>query len=1655
MADLKTPSGYIIKSTDDPIEEALDSGGEIILLDDKKSPSPAPRKEDDARKKPSENEQRPQVEDFVYYDKEVPLNTIDPGDEVIYSPEKKRRSYLDIQKEEARIEAERKAFSDAVDASRPSTGKVEQVASVEPQPDYQAISESQIDSQRPKTGVEKLEPLNFDNEKDFSRWLFGSETAPKELQSAPVAESTQEEPPVDINNDKSLSKFLFGKETSSEKLAQAKPLNVMEAFVAGNRGTVLGALVRGLNPEYGEDVERRAEAVGLYYPNSSFAKDVVTTTSYVAGALFTPETFAGFGSVKALGKVSEKWVAATMRNGGVGVLERIVPNVVKSGYEAFMASLVGQTANAVVDIGQGEDVDLEQAAKTVGFNTMTAALFGGAIGVKLSETAEVKAVANTKAIPGFQTQVAVGDQIYKIDGTGSWADTASRLSKEANIGELEALARTSGIEGAGKDIVSGRDTIPVLQAYTTNYVRGGASLDTVTNELKAGLAQLGFSKQGALTQARVMAAEAKDRVRKEAAGMSNRAWTQYFKDTRTQGSTVGQVKEETSILADVKNISGLTKEGRKLLDQVTGVPSNPTLLNKFFLGWHKFTDTVQRTFLADGAYMFKILAQAINRSDNPNMGVMPSRNHQAITMFENQNALARAAMEGQVGNRLIPRSLTRNIKKSVKSLFKIFNDNGRNLDPDKVNDVFYTFTDLDNQITNRIEAERLLRQIDKNVQTDPNTGELFVIDSSGQKFTAVSDDASRTTVIFDAAGKKAVVNNEFLEARYIPTKDSYQTLQARAATYRGDDTLKPLLEDINTFNEWALDMYRQAGRLSQEEVALIRQKNPNYTPNVRIAERDDALGGTEVSQSSTNAMQRRKGSATVERQHAVQSYVSSISTSMAKAEMMMQDREVFNLLLELPDEYFSRVVVDVDKATYLKAIQGREAGQKGGAFKASQQRAAQDPTKIKARDQLQFYVNGDLVTVRLNPDTPIARSLADMREAMSRTKDRFESKWANKGAELLSGKWYADYTRFMVSTLDATFAPLQWYRDQLDAIAKLPPEVRRFRDWTPFYSAALESFRLNKSLSKFPEVVSDLGITDMSSMSGMSRTAAGDAADQAKQVRAVMGQETAFGSKRAGAVMAKTRAAFRAYEYNWITRMEMGMRMSIYKTVRDKGYNHQEALTVAKDMSGNFWAKSGDKRFRNLYSLSAFANASLQGMNDIFRRFRYDSPTLMKYGMVGIVFPSMGIHAWNMEQKDEEGRSIIKQVPQYLRENNAIIVKPEDMRVPGDAPYWVLPVGFGPSRIFWNISQHVYEMAATGDTNAEKLLLSVGRNVLTMNMPNFQTGLIPDIMEAPLNLVAGVDAFGNLIVPPGKQDETNPAKIVKPDTSLAARVMSEQTGINPLYSDVILKEFLAGFGTKVVLPLVDEVISQYGNYPEKPEKEWIAKAVFPFHGLIAGKDPQDQAYVSQFWNLYQRGKQANESYEALLKEHEEDPTAETLAAVDEFEKDDDLMSLATIFAEMQPLAKDLRQKQDLAAEIALTDKYDVATPEREFSGDPQKKAEVDRLQSEINRTLAEFVETRVMARIGDDLPESFRTYAEIRPPQNFMDAAISSVSLVGSPEFIKKAAQEWRDFNAWLTETEAPEGEGKSWLSISFPGQAGYTTQEEINNESTSNSDMD
>jgi hypothetical protein len=1637
MADLKTPSGHIIKSTDDPIEEALDSGAEVVFFDDDNTKKPLAGQQSSGNRKDKREREKAGVEDFAKYDSEAANTPLGTGDEVIFFDKEQPTAQEDVA-------SRKEAFSKELERTRPGADNVERVplepdyraiaeAEIEaqrpdstverydPRPDYQAIAEAEIESQRPKTGVESLEvPEGLPDPDNLSRMLVGASIDELE-EETPVSPQELE----GITNPDELTKALLG--APLEELKEVKPLNFSEAIGVGLSGSALGAIIRGtVNPNLGEDARQRMKLGGggdIFFKDAPLAKDASLAVGYFIGTSLSPENWFGYKSKAILNAIGPRAIAAVTKNGGIGVMERLAVNTAKSAYEGAVGAVIGQGANAAVDVYQGKDVDLEQALNTVGMTTLTSGLFGGAIGTIASRNAPIEQVVNTKTIPGFQTQVSVNGTTYKIDGTGSWADTAARLSKEANIGELEALARTSGIEGAGKDIVSGRDTIPVLQAYTTNYVRGGASLDTVTNELKAGLAQLGFSKQGALTQARVMAAEAKDRVRKESAGMSERAWKQHFKDTRTQGPTVGQVKEETSILADVKNISGLTKESRKLLDQVTGIPSNPTLLNKFFLGWHKFTDTVQRTFLADGAYMFKILAQAINRSDNPNMGVMPSRNHQAISMAENQNGLARAAMEGQVGNRYIPSSLTRGVNKPVKSLFKVFNDNGRNLDPDKVNDVFYTLTDLDNQITNRIEAERLLRQIDKNVQTDPNTGELFVIDSSGQKFTAVSDDASRTTVIFDAAGKKAVVNNEFLEARYIPTKDSYQTLQARAATYRGDDTLKPLLEDINTFNEWALDMYRQAGRLSQEEVALIRQKNPNYTPNVRIAERDDALGGTEVSQSSTNAMQRRKGSATVEREHAVQSYVSSISTSMAKAEMMMQDREVFNLLLELPDEYFSKVVVDVDKATYLKAIQGREAGQKGGAFKASQQRAAQDPTKIKARDQLQFYVNGDLVTVRLNPDTPIARSLADMREAMSRTKDRFESKWANKGAELLSGKWYADYTRFMVSALDATFAPLQWYRDQLDAIAKLPPEVRRFRDWTPFYSAALESFRLNKSLSEFPEVVSDLGLTDMSSMSGMSRTAAGDAADQAKQVRAVMGQETAFGSRKAGAVMAKTRAAFRAYEYNWITRMEMGMRMSIYKTVRDKGYNHQEALTVAKDMSGNFWAKSSSKNFRNLYSLSAFANASLQGMNDIFRRFRYDSPTLMKYGMVGIVFPSMGIHAWNMEQKDEEGRSIIKQVPQYLRENNAIIVKPEDMRVPGDAPYWVLPLGFGPSRIFWNISQHVYEMAATGDTNAEKLLLSVGRNVLTMNMPNFQTGLIPDIVEFPLSLATGVDAFKNPIVPPGVQDETNPAKIVKPDTSLAARVMSEQTGINPLYSDVILKEVLAGFGTKVVLPLVDEVISQYGNYPEKPEKEWIAKAVFPFHGLIAGKDPQDQAYVSQFWNLYQRGKQANESYEALLKEHEEDPTAETLAAVDEFEKDDDLMSLATIFAEMQPLAKDLRQKQDLAAEIALTDKYDVATPEREFSGDPQKKAEVDRLQSEINRTLAEFVETRVMARIGDDLPESFRTYAEIRPPQNFMDAAISSVSLVGSPEFIKKAAQEWRDFNAWLTEqeTETPE----------------------------------
>lgn len=1451
-----------------------------------------------------------------------------------------------------------------------------------------------------------------------------------EIESEPVIPQQEQEPSFTLGSPEDIKE----EDVAQEDITLRRNLDLFDAFRLGNSGTVLSAATRLAG---GESQEKRLKELrdevdksGFFNPGSSLAQDIAMGAAYTVGMLFTPETFFGFGAAKAVSKLGTTAVAAITRNGGASIAERLVFNTAKSGIETAGSVAVGEASNLAVDVYKGQEVDPETIVKRAAVNVVTGSLAGGLIGTAVTRAIPREKVVSAWEPPTTQTSIEYNGVTYEVNGTGSWADTASRFAENTNIGTLESIVITSGIKTENDVFAEGSEKLIPLQAYTTNYVRQGANPTVILEELRNGFRSLGLSSGEAHNQAAVMVADATKRVRAESTQMTDAAW-QDFLDSRPVAPTKGQIVQEESLLANVQAPTEVTKEAKKLFSQITGMPSKPGLVNQALLNWHTFTNWMQRTIFNDGAFHFKLLAQSINRSVNPTLSVLLSRNGRATRYFENINNYPRQALEGRGDTGLIPASLSPTFEQPVKSLSKIFRDHGRNFTQERRSEILFTLTDLDNQISNRMDAEKLLSRIDKNVQTDAD-GNLFVIGPDKQKLVVrrSSAPAEKRQYVFDEkTGERYRLPDDDLEAYHIDTVDDYATLQAKAEQLRADPTVKAFLDDLRQFNDWLLEMYRGAGRLSQEEVALIKQKNPNYTPSVRLKESIDDVSVVEPSVGS--ALKRRAGSKTVQRQEAAQAYWSSVSKNMITTELMAQDREVFLALLDLPDEQFSEIVLGVDKATFLRAIKDIQAGKKGGLltkegeFLSKNIRQEADKTILKRDDQLLFYINGKRVTVQVDTQSPLVKSMLSLQESV---RNRGEKNLARSIANL--GQSYAAWQRFGISILDMGFASRQWVKDQQDAMAKLPPEVRAFRDWTPFWSSLRAGFNMTKYFDENPEIAEALGYTGKSQMG---KLADATPEQQRKQIESALGRSTLLGSERLGRVKQAVDAFFNAYEMHMITRLEMGPRISAYRAARSVGYSAEEAIVVAKEVSGNYWAKSSSEVVRNLYRTSAYLGAQFAGANDFFRRLRYEPERIARYGISAILLPSMAIHAWNFDQVDEDGRKILDQIPRHVLDNNWVIIKPKEDRIEGEAPYTSFPVGFSAAKIFWLMSKGVFDAAYTGDKKAEEALRAAG-SIITSTIPS-PSQAVPNIAEPGMRQLFNLDPFGRSIISP-KMEDLPAEEQVKPKTSATAIAIGEATDISPLRVEVLLKDIFVG-AYQVGVDLVGQMLTRAGIAPESPQEDLIARLV-PFPGLMAaGSDPDDQGHVTRFWNVFQVVREKSKEYDELKRQYNDVPTAEEYEELRQFESDAFNMQAVDMFKEMEVVSNYLKQEQEAITNIVL-EKVDVATPEKEFSGDPNKKAELSRRQAQVAQVAARFMDGRVYPRLEDELDPMFRSIMEVPPVSGkmgltwqFIGESVLPGGLAGTTTSL---AQQLRDFNAWVSSSK---------------------TDEEINNESTSNSDMD
>lgn len=134
--------------------------------------------------------------------------------------------------------------------------------------------------------------------------------------------------------------------------------------------------------------------------------------------------------------------------------------------------------------------------------------------------------------------------------------------------------------------------------------------------------------------------------------------------------------------------------------------------------------------------------------------------------------------------------------------------------------------------------------------------------------------------------------------------------------------------------------------------------------------------------------------------------------------------------------------------------------------------------------------------------------------------------------------------------------------------------------------------------------------------------------------------------------------------------VENATRLATYSTLRENGYSVQKAAYAARNITVNFTRKGTAGPLLNAIYL--FANANIQGTARIFQAVA-SSPKVRKIltgVMVAGYFRSMVNRI--IGGQDETGESYYDKIPQYIKETNFIIMKPES-----EGQYFKIPMPYG------------------------------------------------------------------------------------------------------------------------------------------------------------------------------------------------------------------------------------------------------------------------------------------------------------------------------------------------------------------------------------------
>jgi transcriptional regulator with XRE-family HTH domain len=348
--------------------------------------------------------------------------------------------------------------------------------------------------------------------------------------------------------------------------------------------------------------------------------------------------------------------------------------------------------------------------------------------------------------------------------------------------------------------------------------------------------------------------------------------------------------------------------------------------------------------------------------------------------------------------------------------------------------------------------------------------------------------------------------------------------------------------------------------------------------------------------------------------------------------------------------------------------------------------------------------------------------------------------------------------------------------------------------------------------------------------------------------------------------------------------VENAVRLSAYVNARKAGVSRAKAAELAKNLTVNFnksgeWGQIGN-------SLYLFFNASVQGSSRLLRTlkpaYKIDGEGNRKYHLtraqkmvVGMYIMGNVLSLFNewMSDDDEDGESFYSKIPDFEKERNIIIMKPNGR------DYWKIPLPYG-ANTFYVAGSYTAE-ALMGTKTPGEVASAIGQAAVGSFSPiNFPTSkdassylvkfVTPTIGQIPVSIALNENYFGEKIYRENFPFDPAP----KPDSQLgkesgyrwtqaAAKWLNEITGgseyrsgyidVNPDNVDFIIESITGGagkFATRSV-NAIDKIMT--GNWDQLESRQ------IPFVRIFNGQ-PYKYSNITQF---YDRAVDVNQKFEEV------------------------------------------------------------------------------------------------------------------------------------------------------------------------------------------------